>query len=671
MSRPRPSEVLVILRHSCFAPLAAVTALLIGADGVFAGGRAVGPATQLPTTSNDYFQKGTQPLGAGLPGSFDPTIEAGQCSFCHANYGPTDPTSQVEPYRPWLSSMMGQSARDPLFHAGLVIANQDAAGAGEYCIRCHAPNAFLSGHHVPSDASAFTGTDWEGVSCNFCHRMVDPQFVPGQSPSQDQQILADLATAGFATPEGTNARYTVDPTDTRRGPFSDVPQNIHPGQPQPEIIPSAFHRSAEFCWTCHDVSNPLMNKQPNGSYAVNPMDAQHTSGLQAEMLPIHRTYSEWKNSYYSSIGVQHDGRFGGNHIDNPDFIANNTAGVMKTCQDCHMPDQAGYGCNFEFPPFFSRNDTPQHSFLGSNTWVVNAVRQVDFDGDLLPDFPDSVTGLNDDMVAEAIARNTDMLERASDLELVVLGNNVRARIINKTGHKLPTGFPDGRRAWINVRFLDCNQELVAERGAYDFDTAALTMGDTKVYEKELGIQGVDYAQSVGKPEGPTHHFILANKILKDNRIPPAGHSNIIAQQLQTQPVGATYPNGQNWDDTVFAIPPGTREVVVTVYYQVTSKEFIEHLRDANLTDTKGLVVHDLWVANGRSTPVVLDMGQVPVYRPQDTNQDGSVNVDDLLTVINGWGTCPAFPLPCPGDVTSNGMVNVDDLLAVINAWGGC
>jgi hypothetical protein len=54
--------------------------------------------------------------------------------------------------------------------------------------------------------------------------------------------------------------------------------------------------------------------------------------------------------------------------------------------------------------------------------------------------------------------------------------------------------------------------------------------------------------------------------------------------------------------------------------------------------------------------------------------NGAVDVDDLLTVINSWGPCPAPPALCPGDVAppgGNGFVDVDDLLAVINGWGGC
>jgi hypothetical protein len=55
----------------------------------------------------------------------------------------------------------------------------------------------------------------------------------------------------------------------------------------------------------------------------------------------------------------------------------------------------------------------------------------------------------------------------------------------------------------------------------------------------------------------------------------------------------------------------------------------------------------------------------------DVNVDGVVNIDDLLSVINGWGLCPPPepPIHCPGDLDDNGVVDIDDLLNVINHWG--
>jgi CxxC motif-containing protein (DUF1111 family) len=56
---------------------------------------------------------------------------------------------------------------------------------------------------------------------------------------------------------------------------------------------------------------------------------------------------------------------------------------------------------------------------------------------------------------------------------------------------------------------------------------------------------------------------------------------------------------------------------------------------------------------------------------QDLNGTGTVNVDDLLGVINQWGNCPSTPAPCGADVNLDEVVNVDDLLSIINGWGPC
>ena len=54
-----------------------------------------------------------------------------------------------------------------------------------------------------------------------------------------------------------------------------------------------------------------------------------------------------------------------------------------------------------------------------------------------------------------------------------------------------------------------------------------------------------------------------------------------------------------------------------------------------------------------------------------TDGSGTVNIDDLVTVITSWGTCGS---PCPADVapgSGDGVVNIDDLVQVITAWGAC
>jgi hypothetical protein len=58
----------------------------------------------------------------------------------------------------------------------------------------------------------------------------------------------------------------------------------------------------------------------------------------------------------------------------------------------------------------------------------------------------------------------------------------------------------------------------------------------------------------------------------------------------------------------------------------------------------------------------------------DLNNDGLVNVTDLLKVIGAWGDCQGScgePLDCTADTNNDGQVNVTDQLAVIAGWGVC
>ncbi|MEK7730324.1 MAG: multiheme c-type cytochrome, partial [Planctomycetota bacterium] len=133
---------------------------------------------QVPTTLDNFFHPGTQPDTSNGK-NFAPFVSAGNCSACHEVY---NPPVEYPIYSRWAGSMMANSARDPLFQASLAVANQDVAFSGDLCIRCHSPNGWLGGRSTPTDGSALVGDDFEGVSCNFCHRMVDPVFTAGVSP---------------------------------------------------------------------------------------------------------------------------------------------------------------------------------------------------------------------------------------------------------------------------------------------------------------------------------------------------------------------------------------------------------------------------------------------------------------------------------------------------------
>ncbi|MHC5005461.1 MAG: multiheme c-type cytochrome [Planctomycetota bacterium] len=596
---------------------------------------------------------GTQPDPTGL--QLAPFETANSCATCHGNY--YDPVADDEPYDAWAASMMAQSARDPVWQAALAVANQDANLAGEACIRCHAPTAWLagkSGNGTLDDFSAIDG-DFDGVSCSFCHRSVSPTLEP-ESPAEDEAILEALQLDGLDFSQPGQGRFVVDPHDVRRGPFADVPLNLH-GVP---IIVSPYHRRSELCAPCHDVSIPTYSKQPDGTYALNALGAPHPTGDPHEMFPEQRTYSEWLHSDFAKGGVVFpDGRFGGNLT----AVLPNTVGV-SSCQDCHMPDVDAGGCAFwSTPPFFPRPDMPRHAFLGSNTWVLGAVLDL---------YGPYESGLTEESVEAARQATIGFLQAASDIELSQVDDDLNVRLINQTGHKLPTGYPEGRRMWINVRFLDGSGEVVAEHGHYDHEAAELDEDSTTVYRALHGIDET-IAEATGLESGPASHLALNNVIYFDNRIPPRGFTNAAYESVGAAPVGVTYPDGQHWDDSSYAIPGCATTAEVTVYHQTTSREYIEFLRDA-ITDPgndAGQVAYDQWVAQGKSAPVAMDTAIIELAPPgsPDVDGDGTVTVDDLIDVILAWGPCSDPPVPCPADTDCNGTVDVDDLINVILHWG--
>jgi hypothetical protein len=531
----------------------------IGADASNGAFAVVAPPGGIaPTTLRDFDMPGTQPLTAGALNA--PTV----CLTCHGGYNVA-----VEPYHNWQGSMMAHASRDLLFEACMAIGNQDAPDSGDLCLRCHNSAGWLGGRSVPTDGSQMTSADRVGVSCDLCHRMLDPIYAPGVSPPEDLAILNALA----AIPDDFgNGMYVVDPSGTRRGPFADA-DIAH------TALVSPFHQEAAFCGTCHDVSNPAFQSDGMGHYVPNTFDAASSTQDPTVLMPIERTYSEWLHSAYNSPGGVFAPQFGGNKTH------------VASCQDCHLRDVTGVGCNVPGAPV--RADLPLHDMTGGSAWLAS----------LLPSqFPGEV---NTAAINAGVARARYMLQNAASLELQQQGQQLLVRVTNETGHKLPTGYPEGRRMWLHVRFYDEADHLLHESGAYDAASGVLTHDEhLKLYETEPGLDETT-APLVGVAPGPSFHFVLNNKIFKDNRIPPRGFSNAAFATFGGAPVGASYADGQYWDDTLYDMPACATRAEVTLYYQSTSKEFVEFLRDENVTNSKGQDMYDLWAANGKCPPELM------------------------------------------------------------------
>ncbi|MDD3643327.1 MAG: Ig-like domain-containing protein, partial [Candidatus Krumholzibacteria bacterium] len=514
-----------------------------------------------PTTLRDVDMSGTQPHeGATLD---DPDLS---CATCHGNYD-----TAVEPWYNWRGSMMAQAARDPLYFACLAVAEQDAPSVGDICIRCHSPGGWQEGRSIDTSGEMLTVIDRHSVQCDFCHRIVDFDYIDGVSPPQD---VAVLGTVDPLPLQYANGQFINDPAPLRRGPYIDA-------EASHQILYSPIHRSADLCGTCHDVSSPVFDRVSTHDYAPNTFDAAHPDLAIRNMLPIERTFSEWSSSEYASTGV-----FA------PQFAGNKADGIVSTCQDCHMRDVLGKGANQN--GVNDRADLGLHDLTGGNTTVPDMVADY---------FPDEIDPAQ---LESAKTRARYMLQNAATLEVIPEEFGISVKVTNETGHKLPSGYPEGRRIWLNVVGLDAAGTKIFESGAYDFDTAVLTHdSQAKVYEIHPGLSPA-LAGALGLEAGVSFHFVLNDTIYSDNRIPPRGFTNSAYEQIQSPPVHYSYEDGQHWDTTPYRLPVQTDSVIVTLYYQATSKEYVEFLRDENRTNSAGQDLYNSLVAHGKGAPEVME-----------------------------------------------------------------
>jgi uncharacterized repeat protein (TIGR01451 family) len=550
------------------------------------------PRSTLTTTREDFVFPGTQPghIEDAIPSTLD-------CNICH-----TEPI-----YDQWRGSMMSQSGRDPVMWAALAVANHDAPGAGDFCLRCHTPKGWLEGRSQPADGSGLISDDVEvGVACEVCHRMVDP--APSSSPTDETaQIdvgIRQALTTTVPLDHAANAMMIVDPFDRRRGPFSFNPDlSFHTAYRSSFFEGSDYYLTASrLCGTCHNVDNPVLSwDEGRGEYWPNGSDLAPPSVDKGQLFPLERTFDEWANSAYATQQGVYAPRFAG---EKPD-------GVVRSCQDCHLRRATGVAADDAFNPVqrdcVTTGCLPVHDLTGGNAWVPQ----------ILQDTRWRLHSADEAAFLDGtVLRARAMLQKAATLTttLEVSGTQKVAtvRVINETGHKLPTGYPEGRRMWLNLRAYDSDGNLVYESGTYNPATGVLSVDpDTKVYETKQGISA-DLAAELGRPElaGESFHFVLNNEIVKDNRIPPRGFTQAAYDQPGLRPVGATFVDGQHWDDTVYILPQEVERVMVTLYYQTSSKEYTDFLRANGGVD--GVTLGELWETS-KSPPEVMAVTWFPGY----------------------------------------------------------
>ncbi|HWR26455.1 MAG TPA: hypothetical protein VN316_01115 [candidate division Zixibacteria bacterium] len=739
-------------------------------------------ATNVPT---EIQAPGTQPGEVGnleLPD---------KCDNCHGGYNKT-----VEPAHIWRGSMMAQAARDPIYWATMAIAEQDFDGAGDLCLRCHTQTGWLAGRSVPTDGSALTASDADGVVCDLCHRMTNPDSLEHtgvQNPpfiANDEltppagyygggmfvitdvksmvlpgtagiTLIAQIAgflilvsgavyarrknflkhakmsrialllgflsfmLMGFSLASNFLSRISLNfmgllivshaiiglltlfmgiflvfgkkrKKTTMKATFFawalgmfigillysylwSGPEKLGPyndAVAEHQFMQSKFQRSADFCGTCHDPSNPVVGDLANNGGAQPGSNHVLRSGIPGSPVDgkaafnnfpykygiVERTYSEHKASLLSAMLVSDYNKLPAELQDGAPRAAYESAIIAGTggnysdgtpryfsCQTCHMRPVTGTGAAMQNAPV--RKDLPLHDLTGGNYWIPDAIKYLDSQGKL------RLGGLTTAQIAaldDGKTRAMKQLGQAASLS--VSGNTLK--VINLAGHKLITGYPEGRRMWLNIKWYDGTGTLLREDGKYgkltvnmpgvpsQVDTILnLNDSNTKIYEtgyamtQEWGAKllslgynaslplsynrttgGVDYTLGQLAAQAPgTYHetfrFII-DYVARDNRIPPYGMSYDEARIRNALPVPSTQYGGKpggrynHWDEIALNPPAGATDATIYLLYQPTSWEYIQFLYLANnrqntFLANEGSHIMEAWLNTGMAAPYVM------------------------------------------------------------------
>ncbi len=378
--------------------------------------------------------------------------------------------SAIGPAVLWPASMMAHSARDPYWRAKVRFeTRQNAALTGvieDTCLRCHAPmqQYDFRGTGTGMRLDDLNDIGRQGVGCTVCH-----------------QITAE----GLGTKESFEANFVINPNreiyGPHTGPFATPMANRSGYTPVQanHILDSAL------CGTCHTVITPTVDAGGN------------VVGEFVEQAP----YLEWLVSDFPAQG--------------------------RTCQSCHMPvlrDTANNAVSMyiahrpaggAFPPTSPRQPFGQHFLTGGNVPMLRMLMQL---------YPDEAALLNANL-----ERTQEFLADAIDLGLDTSRTDgelsVQVKVENRTGHKLPSGFPS-RRIWLHFRVVDAGGETLFESGAWDPATGEIAgLSGLEPHRSEITDPGqvMIYETEMKDTDGnPTVILLRAAGYLKDNRLLPRG-----------------------------------------------------------------------------------------------------------------------------------------------------
>ncbi len=485
----------------------------------------------LPSSWGQELPTATSSLFAG----------SGTCVPCHRSDGQALTDSQGNPVDPptdWRSTLLANALHDPFFQANVESETAEfpelKSLIEDKCLQCHAPMARTQAVH--DGATSYSLAEalasplaGDGVSCTLCHQ---------------------IQPTNLGTFDSFSGNYLITDDRIIFGPYMNPHDSLMQGTVNYDAQFGAHKQTSEVCATCHTLFTPTLD----------------SSGAIVGSFPEQVPYLEWKNSVYSS------------------------GSEAKVCQDCHMP-RIEESIVISVVPNRLPERSPfwKHHFAGGNAFMLSIFR-------------DNAEALNlaasPDQFERTRQRTLNQLASAADLDLIETDSadgvtTLVVSVANRSGHKIPTGFPS-RRFWLHVRITDSLDQVVFDSGNWDEngEIIGLDPGYERHHDRITDPGQVQVYESVmGNVSGEQTYILLyAAQYLKDNRIPPRGF-RFSGDTEYTAPRGTVVADanfnragsaeGTGSDLVTYGIPTSSAAAPLTVHvellYQSLAPRFVEEL----------------------------------------------------------------------------------------------
>ncbi|WP_345682567.1 tetratricopeptide repeat protein [Novipirellula caenicola] len=271
-----------------------------------------------PSSGTQYFEPS---LARTASGNFIPAntmMQDEYCLKCHADVHKawSDSVHRFSSFNnpPYLASVTGTRA--------LSMQRDGSVQASRWCAGCHDPVPFFSGAFDDPDFDMLGhATSQAGITCTVCHAITHVNSVKG------------------------NADYTIEEPLHYPFAFSDnaalqwVNNQLVKAKPSfhKKTFLKPFHKTAEFCSTCHKVHLPLaLNHYKDFLRGQNHYDSYLFSGVSGHGA----------RSFYYPPKAQHN------------------------CNECHMPRVASDDFGAQVDPATGLMSVHDHMFPSANTGIA-------------------------------------------------------------------------------------------------------------------------------------------------------------------------------------------------------------------------------------------------------------------------------------------------------------